>query len=139
MWHPTTHPRVFERSNRPAVKISLIYFNFVLPGTTVAAVTDFVSFTIGDSGGDLDVFQIRAYALDGSLISVQDLSGTSRFAASISVAGIHRVEIDFTGDYGYSMDDLEFNTPTGEAPVPEPSTMALLGLGGLVMYLRRRR
>jgi hypothetical protein len=90
-----------------------VFFSFVIPGTTIPATTDFVSFTIGDAGGDLDVFQIRSYDTLNALIDVQNVSGAARFPVTISVAGIHRVEVDFTGQGGYSLDDLSFDTPAG--------------------------
>jgi hypothetical protein len=105
-----------------------IFFSFVVPGTSTPASTDLASFTIGDGGGDLDIFQIRTFDLADSLINTQDVSGSSRFPVTISVPGIHRVEVDFTGDFGYSLDDLSFTAPGG-ASVPEPGTLLLLGAG----------
>jgi hypothetical protein len=93
-----------------------IYFYFVLPGTTSPGVTDAISFTVGDAGGDEDIFQIRSYGLDGTLLDLQNVSGASRFAVSINAPGVHRVEVDFSGDFGYGMDDLSFNEPTGGDP-----------------------
>jgi hypothetical protein len=114
-----------------------IYFSFVSPGSLMPSATDWVSFTIGDGGGDLDVFQIRSYTLGGSLIDTQDLSNTSRFPVTIAMSGIHRVEVDFTGDYGYSLDDLSFNSPT---VIPAPGAILLGSIGiSLVNWLRRRR
>lgn len=107
-----------------------IYFSFVVPGSTTAGTTAGVSFTIGDGGGDLDMFQIRSYDLGGLLIDTQNVSGNSRFLVTIGVAGVNRVEVDFSGDFGYSLDDLNFNAP--EAAVPEPGTLGLLGLGLLL-------
>ncbi|MBN2516172.1 MAG: PEP-CTERM sorting domain-containing protein [Deltaproteobacteria bacterium] len=48
------------------------------------------------------------------------------------------VEMDCTCDYGYSLDDLTFNTVVTGAP--EPATLALFGAGlfGLV-FVRRKR
>jgi len=109
-----------------------IFFSFVLPGTLTLGETDYVSFTIGDTGGDLDIFEIRSYNLVDTLFDTQNVSNASRFPVTISLSGIHRVEVDFSGDYGYSLDDLSFTTP-----VPEPMTICLLGLGSLL--LRRRR
>ncbi len=88
-----------------------IYFSFVIPGTRSPSVTDYVSFTIGDSGGDSDLFEIRSYDLDNNLIDIRNVSNTSRFPVTISKTGISRVEIDFTGEYGYSLDDLSFSSP----------------------------
>jgi len=105
-----------------------IYFSFVQPGTSTPGVTNSVLFTIGDGGADLDVFQIRSYNLSNVLINTQNVSKEWRFLVTVNTPGIHRVEIDFTGDYGYSMDDLIFN-----APVPEPATLLLVGLGGLIL------
>lgn len=133
--------------NIPHIITGDIFFNFVLPGTTTAAVTDFLSFTLGDGdviGADLDVFDIRLYDLTDNLIDTLNVSGLSRFPVSINSPGIHRVEIDFQGDFGYSMDDLAFNTPT-ETPresVPEPtSALGVLALGGLgvVSILKRKQ
>jgi len=113
-----------------------IYFSFVVPGSSVPATTDWVSFTIGDAGGDLDIFQIRSYDLSDTLINSADVSGASRFPWSLALAGIHRVEVDFTGDFGYSLDDLDFNA--GVVPVPGAILLGTIG-AGLVGWLRRRR
>ena len=114
-------------------RIGDIFFSFVLPGTQTLAYTDYVSFTVGDAGYDLDEFEIRSYDMGDTLIDVQNVSGTSRFPVTISVPEIHRVEVDFSGEYGYSLDDLSFNNP-----VPEPCTLLLLGLGGLAVLIKRR-
>jgi hypothetical protein len=114
-----------------------IFFSFVLPGTMTPSQTSFVSFTVGDAGGDIDIFEIRSYDLADNLIDIQNNSSSSRFAVLISVPGIHRVEVDFTGNFGYSLDDLEFPTPQGI--VPEPATFIVSGLGLLAgVHLRRR-
>ncbi len=114
-----------------------IFFSFVGPGTMTPSTSNSVSFTIGDAGGDNDVFQIRAFNLGNTLINTQNVSGTSRFSVSIVAAGIHRVEVDFMGTFGYSLDDLRFEDPQ---PAPEPGTMLLIGLGlvGTLGYVRRR-
>ena len=61
-------------------------------------------------------------------------------AVSIATAGIHRVTVDFLGDYGYSMDDLQFNQPGPPGPeVPEPATLFLMGSGLVALVGVRRR
>ncbi len=111
-----------------------MFFNFVLPGTLTPAETNAVSFTLGDSGGDTDLFTVRAYNLADVLISSLDFSEVSRFPVSLALSGMHRIEVDFTGDFGYSLDDLVFNTPTtSNTSIPEPSS--LLGLGVLSAFV----
>jgi len=114
-------------------RVGDIYFSFVLPGTRTPAYTDYVSFTIGDAGYDLDEFEIRSYNLADELIDVRNVSDISRFLVEISVPEVHRVEIDFSGDFGYSLDDLTFTSP-----VPEPCTLMMFSLAGLAALIKRR-
>jgi len=93
----------------PGAALGDIYFSFVVPSTDTPAAAGFVSFTIGDGGGDVDIFQIRSYNLSNALVDIQEVAGAARFLVNIVAVGIHRVEINFTGDYGYSMDDLDFD------------------------------
>ncbi|MFB2891325.1 PEP-CTERM sorting domain-containing protein [Aerosakkonemataceae cyanobacterium BLCC-F50] len=125
----------------PPIVTGDMFFSFVQPGSLTAAVTDFVSFNIGDTGGDLDNYQIRVYDLADSLINTLNFSNTNRFPVSINLPGIHRLEIDFTGAFGYSLDDLTFNTPTNNnQSVPEPtSVLGLLALGGLGAATLKRK
>lgn len=123
-----------------------IYFSFVVPGTTKLATTNAVSFTLGDSSQEHpDEFQIRVFDLADMLLTSifldsDDLDSDDRFRVSLSLSGIHRIEIDFDSsqnEFGYLLDDLSFNSP--EAPVPEPSTLmlfsaGLIGLGILLQW-----
>jgi hypothetical protein len=116
-----------------------IYLSFVSPGTYTPSVTDSVQFTIGDGGGDLDSFSITAYDLSDQIVYSNTHFGTSRFAVAIAAPDIHRVTVDFLGDYGYSMDDLQFNTPGPGPEVPEPATLFLMASGLVALVGVRRR
>ena len=96
-----------------------IYFSFL-------GVTDSVSFTVGDAGGDTDIFDIRAYDSSDALVFDNHYENTSRFLVEFGGFDVTRVEVDFTGSFGYSLDDLTFNTVR---QVPEPASLALLGIG----------
>jgi len=117
-----------------------IFFGFFSPGGT-PTVSDSVSFTLGDGGGDSDNFEIRAYGLDDqmltSFIRPVDPNDVGRFPVEVWVDGIHRIEIErLVGNgtqFGYSLDDLTFeHTEPGLHSMPEPSTwlMLLSGLAG---------
>jgi PEP-CTERM putative exosortase interaction domain len=122
-----------------------IYFSFYAPGTNEASVTDFVEFSIGDQGGDLDIFDISFFDNSGNLLNTFHYEDTSHFLVSYSTPNIHSVAIDFTGEYGYSLDDLSFNTPASStvsspvsnpspvSAVPEPGAAILVALGMMVM------
>ena len=88
--------------------------------------TDSVSFTVGDAGGDTDIFDIRAYDSSDALVFDNHYENTSRFLVEFGGFDVTRVEVDFTGSFGYSLDDLTFNTVR---QVPEPASLALLGIG----------
>ena len=115
------------------------YFSFVVPGTATPGATNWISFTIGDNGEDIDLFDISAFASDDSAVYNQSFAHESRFPVTIAVTGIHRVAIDFRGDFGYTLDDLVFNTPV---PVPVPAGLPLFGTAvaglGLIVWRDRK-
>jgi hypothetical protein len=119
--------------NIPPIVIGDIFFNFVLPNTLTPAQTDTVSFSIGNGGGDIDIFEIRAFNLNNELIQTQNFSNEAAFPVLINVPGINRVEVDFTGEFGYSLNNLAFNTPTNPVQtVPESSSLVgVLAIGAL--------
>jgi hypothetical protein len=151
---PSSYPNTIVGLN-PAGEIpsnftGSIFFGFFMPGGA-AAVSNSVSFTLGDGGGDADSFEIRAYGLDGQMLSSfvrpTDSGQVARFAVEVPVDGIHRIEIERiagTGtQFGYSLDDLSFELD-GESsvqPVPEPSgwLLVLSGLGGCLALQRHGR
>lgn len=116
------------------------YWSFVTAGLG-QAVTDLLTFKIGDIGGDIDSWTISAFGTGDNLLDTQMLSGAAHQTYTLAMAGIHRIEIlNTTGTTaGYMVDDIEFNTVVAAA-VPEPGALALFGLGlaGLG-FVRRRR
>lgn len=118
---------------------SIVTIKFVLPGTTTAGATDFVSFVVTDSqSGTGELFSAAAYDISGVLLQTFTGASNDEPLLSFNVMGIHRVEFSESGDLE-GIDDLTFETPRAGA-VPEPATMLLLGTGlaGVVTKVRRR-
>lgn len=117
-----------------------IYFHFVDPtdGSTPAT-TNALSFYVGDSGGDLDSWTVNVFGVGDALLEARSFSSESNILQSFAFAGISRVQIQWTTGTtaGYLLDDISFNTPGGT--VPEPSVLALLGLGLAGFTAARRR
>lgn len=109
-----------------------LYFNFV-DGVNNAA-TDFVSFVIGDSGGDLDGWIINVFDLADNLLEARSVTSEANTLQTFAHTGMHRFHLDWTDitGGGYLFDDLSFNTP-GSTDVPEsmPFVLMLVGLIGL--------
>lgn len=111
-----------------------IYFNFL-------GVTDFVSFDIGDRGGDTDNFQVRVFSQTDVLLSSLSYSGASYAdigTVSIAMGGVHRIEIDFDNaiQTGYFLDNVNFNQVV---PVPAAAWLFVSGLIGLIGVARRKK
>lgn len=111
-----------------------IYFNFV--NGVNDAVTDFVSFVVGDSGGDLDGWIINVFDLADNLLESREVTSVANTLQTFTHSGMHRFHIDWTDltPGGYLFDNLTFNTP-GSVNVPEsmPFMLMLVGLLGLGM------
>ncbi len=118
---------------------SNVYFQFVLPNTSIPGQTDFLSFYAGDDCCDEDTFEIRAYSFTGALLNTQTLQGNSWQFYSLALPGIHRIEVDNLSPHnaGFGIDDISFNTPVSAVPEPTAITMALIGLSW-TWWIRKR-
>ena len=109
-----------------------------------------VSVVLGDNGIDSDQLFLKAFDQRGRLIGkdMQTLPQNIRggLTLSVKVPNIAHVEfgrvIEQPGD-GNSVlfDNFSFSaksTPTG-APIPEPSTLLLIGTGMLILFVWKRR
>ncbi len=96
--------------NIPGIFTGDIYFSFVGRILPIGRTADRVAFTIGDVGGDLDIWEIRAYDRRDNLILTENVSSTAFIRVELSAPGIHRVEVDFDDNNpaGYGFDDLDF-------------------------------
>lgn len=109
---------------------------------TVAAGTNFVALQ-GDrdsSGNHNWPLTLNAYDLEGNLVATDthpDHNGTTLIVVS-STYNIHRIEFlgSLTEQDGVAVDNFQFNEVT---PVPEPTTLAVLGIGSFLIARRRRR
>ncbi|HIE49815.1 MAG TPA: PEP-CTERM sorting domain-containing protein [Gammaproteobacteria bacterium] len=117
------------------------YFNFVVPGmASMDAVTDSLSFVVGDGGGDTDSWILHIFDIDGLELEARAVTSVANTLQTFGFSGMHRVHIEWTGPSGgYLLDNITFNEPTKAAEAPEPATLAIFGLGLVGLGLMRRR
>jgi len=107
----------------PPSEIRRIPLDFDLDTEDPAA--SFETIMTGDRIIDFEVFGDEIFWTDASTVSA-DL-------------GLFRANLDGTDVTRLAQGDVFQSHPTGVAVIPEPTSLALLGLGGLVMSLGRRR
>ena len=112
-----------------------VIVDFVLPGTSIASVTDFVSFYAYDADtGVGSAWSAAVYDIGLSLLGTFSSSTNDEILVSFSTPGIHRLvftpSVDLEG-----IDTLNFNAP---GAVPEPGTVGLLAAGLLALAASKR-
>jgi len=109
---------------------SVLFFDEGFAGTSVT-----VELLGSFAGGDYKSYTIDAAAVTGGTLLSWDIVGG--YDAGTTTSETVNITITAVGDCtyaaGFFMDNAYFNV------IPEPATMALMGLGGLGMFVLRRR
>lgn len=101
-----------------------------------------MSFQLGDAGGDVHLFDIGVFDLDGNLLELRSVASEAVALRRFDQPGMHRFQIDFDESRSarYSPDDLTFGPVTfPTAVVPLPAPLALLADRIAVPGLATRR
>ncbi len=124
--------------NIPSICTGDIYFNFVSGASN--AVTDFVSFVVGDSGGDLDGWIVNVFDIADNLLESRAFTSTSNISQTFMHSGMHSFHIDWTdiAPGGYLFDNLSFNDPVASS-IPEPLSIMILGFGLVGIGFSRKK
>ena len=75
--------------------------------------------------------------IDGTLVN-EDHYGFSTDTTTALPGGVHSINI-FYDDRQTSFDAMDLTSSVPLSPIPEPTTLALLGIGGVAFFARRRR
>lgn len=113
-------------------------FGGIFDGFTVSS----LSILVGDSGGDLDIFQLVGYDVDGNVVDdTGDIGSNLATTVSVSGTGIASFDLfiaDIPDNQGSSFfDNIVFDTET--SVVPLPATLPMIGFGLLALSALARR
>jgi len=101
-----------------------------------------LSFNVGDSGGDIDIFQLFGFTAAGAVVADSGIQ-SSRFAVPVSIAGTgiasFSLSISDQPNTGGSsvFDNVSFDVEV--STVPLPATLPLVGFGLVAMGAAARR
>jgi len=121
-------------------------FYFTSPATVQSFVFDNEDGGSGPTSGRGDSFY-KAFDSSGTLIGTGSLSGVDQALVTVNLANISLLQfnngttvmptgaLDYVNNWWFGVDSITFTA----TPVPEPTTLALAGLGGLGLLLFRRR
>lgn len=107
----------------------------VFSGPVNATLTGISIVSFGaDDAGTLDIGGVSTAIAAGTATDISAFASTELVGETLTIA--------FTagsGGNGFGVESLTFHVKPEGAAIPEPTSLALLGLGGVTMLARRRR
>ena len=113
-----------------------------------------INFTLNDGGTGVGTFtavmdyyakfstQSDSMAWNGNTSTTPGFTSTGAFSQTVTLSDGEQVTVSMPHETDWNMAQaITFNVTAGPDPVPEPASLALLGVGlrGTVAFARRRR